>query len=193
MQGNSWSNFSLRGNDYMEIWQQFSEEELNILKARAKQIASRGGDEIQRHIIPALTVLVNQTAYAFPIDYLLAVYVQMPIIHVPSVPSYIQGIVNIRGHITPVLNLAVLFDTGGETTLPEKYYLIVASKDKNTVAFFVERIGDLLSVDVDTLSPIAEHTAARQYLWGITPQATTILKLASILDDDSLIVNRTVG
>jgi chemotaxis signal transduction protein len=177
----------------MEVWQQFSEAELNILKARAKQIATSADDAVARRIIPTLAVYVGNTAYAFPIDHLLAVYMQMPIIHVPSVPSYIQGIANIRGHITPVINLARLFELSNSASLPEKYYLLVASKGQNTVAFFVERIGDLLSVDEDTLSPIAEHTIARHYLWGITPEDTTILKLASILDDETLIVNRTIG
>ena len=187
------STTAIFGAKHMELWQQFSPEELDILKARARQIATHTGDTVQRQIMAALAVHIGQTVYAFPVEHLLAVYVQTPVIRVPSVPAYIQGIANIRGHITPVINLAVLFNNASVQTLPEKYYLLVASKGQNTVAFFVERMGELLSADMEQLSPISEHTAARQYLWGITPDATTIIKLASILDDDALIIDRTTS
>lgn len=177
----------------MAIWKQFSDKELLILKARARQMAQSAADTTpERATVAALSVQVNDTVYAFPIEHLTAVYFSLSIIPVPSVPAYIQGIANIRGRITPVINLPILLNPAQSKALPETYYLLVASKGANTVAFFVEQIGDLLMVAVDELSAIAEHTVGRRYLSGLTPDEHCLLNLAAILDDETLIVKRNM-
>jgi purine-binding chemotaxis protein CheW len=176
----------------MAIWEDFSEAEIAILLQRAKQLSQSSEETSQAKLISTLFVHINAVQYAFPIEHLVAVYVNIPIVPVPSVPSYIKGIANLRGYITPLLDLARLFNIEADESKQQQAYCILASHQDNSCAFYVQRVDDIQLINSERLSPISEQAYKREYLQGITEQNVILINTKAILEDESLIVDEVV-
>jgi purine-binding chemotaxis protein CheW len=176
----------------MGIWEQFSEAEIAILKLRAKQLSQLEEESGQAKLISTLFVHINAVQYAFPIEHLIAVYLNVPVVTLPSVPAYVKGIANLRGYITPLLDLARLFNIEQETTPQQKAYCILASHQDNTCAFYVQRVDDIQFINIERLSPISEQAYKRDYLQGITEQNVLLINSKAILEDETLVIDEAI-
>jgi chemotaxis signal transduction protein len=127
--------------------------------------------------------------YAFPIDDLVAVYLNVPIVAVPSVPKFIKGISNLRGYITPVLDLAELFKIQQADNKQQKSYCILAQYQENICAFHVQRVDDIQSINLDTLSAVSDQAYKHDYLRGISADDVVLINTKAILEDKTLIVD----
>jgi purine-binding chemotaxis protein CheW len=94
----------------VSLYSNFSEQEWQILQARAARVAAASAQQgdYRTDVMAALRVTVRGERYALPLDSITAVYDRTPIIPVPCTPPFVAGIANIRGHIIPVLDLAAL-------------------------------------------------------------------------------------
>jgi purine-binding chemotaxis protein CheW len=178
----------------MSIYEQFTEHQLNILKARAERAASFADQQDQAAIMTALLVTIRGEAYALPIDSIMTIYNDIPVVPIPCVPPYVAGLANVRGHLLPVIDLAVLLGVPGSAEA-ESTALIVAANEEMTVAFRVEAIGDVEALALDKLSPVPAASAIGRAacLRGVLPDGTVLLDVAAILADPALIVDETVG
>lgn len=178
----------------MRIYEQFSEKELEILEARAKQIARKSNDDQEGEITTVLTVGIGEEKYGLPVEALTVVQEDIPVIPVPCVPSFVAGIANIRGHIIPVIDLAVLLDVSGNTAT-DIGSLIVATNDQVNVALHVETVGEVVSLWVDDLflTSSINNTAQNPYVRSMTSDGMGILDIETILNDPALVIAETVG
>ena len=173
----------------MSVFDQFSAEELTILKQRADRVARSSHDDEQNTIVSALTVQLHDENYAIPIDDLTAVYTEGIIVPVPWTPPYVSGIANIRGRIVTVLNLGILLDIPDHNSL-ELGPLIVASNDELTLAFGVSKVGDVLNFAGHEIEPVPQNLEGKHisYYQGVLRDGTTVLNIKAILSDPGLIV-----
>jgi len=56
-----------------------------------------------------LTFLLGEETYAIEIKYVTEIIGIQPITQVPELPSYIKGIINLRGRIIPVMDVRLRF------------------------------------------------------------------------------------
>ena len=173
----------------MSFYDHFSENEIAILRARAERIASTQQQTNEGDIFSALAVKVSGETYALPMDALTAVYEGYTIVPLPCVPSFVAGIVNVRGQVLPVVDLAILLGVPGEAV---KRSLLIISNDEFSLGLSVEAVGDVITILTSTLQPVP--TALNHvYLRAVLPNGTSLLDLEAILNDPSLIVDQTVG
>ena len=64
-----------------------------------------------------------------------------------------------------------------------------------TVAFYVEEVGDVAPLMMNTLAPIPAAFGIDKtiHLQGVMPDGTVLLDVAAILDDPALIVDEHIG
>lgn len=177
----------------MSFYQQFSEDELEILRARAERVAHISQEDRGKTTLNALLVSIRQETYALPITAISNVYQGIPVIPVPCVPSHIAGVANVRGHILPVLDLAVLLGVPGEPA-EEAANLIVANKGQMQVAFAVERIGEVVALPMDKLNPVPATIGLERaaYLEGVFTDGVALLDVEAVLSDPALMVDEIV-
>lgn len=87
----------------------------------------------------------------------------------PRVPAFIRGLVNLRGRVTPVVDLAVRFNIG-LTPVVHGCLVIVeldARDERATVALLVDAVKDIVTLDDDDIEaapqfglPIGEESVA---------------------------------
>ncbi len=176
----------------MSIYDHFSEEEVEILRARAARAARiTEKRESQETLITVLQFTLGSEAYALPVDCLLAVYENLTIIPVPGTPPHIAGIANIRGRITPVLDLAVLLNVprAKEDTISS---LAVISRKEINLALRLDTVGEITSFSDGNIGPLpagGDTLERAAYLRGITADGFTLLNVDMLFSDPTLIVD----
>jgi purine-binding chemotaxis protein CheW len=172
----------------MTFYDRFSPEEIAILRQRALRVAQASQDDDQVQSISALTIYVYDEVYALPVESLMAVYEDVQVVPVPCVPSHISGIVNVRGHIIPVLDLSVLLSVAPKD-MPSRT-LAIAGNGQHTVGLLVTRLGDVVHFMAQDMDAVPANFDARQarYIQGVLQDGTALLKLPAIINDESLVV-----
>ncbi|MFK3771612.1 chemotaxis protein CheW [Pseudomonas sp. NPDC089406] len=84
------------------------------------------GSLAEAQCIQHLSFRVRQAGYALPIDLVREIIEYAEVTRVPMMPEYIHGVINLRGNVVPVLDLAARF--GLSRTAPGKRTCIVITE-----------------------------------------------------------------
>lgn len=126
----------------------------------------RHGLQALHEVLPApsiqhLSFRVRQAAYAVPIDGVREIIEYGDVTAVPMMPAFIHGVINLRGNVVPVLDLAARF--GFELTAAGKRTCIVIIEPE--LDGIAQRIG--LVVDaVDAVLDIDPHQVVQAPPFG---------------------------
>jgi purine-binding chemotaxis protein CheW len=173
----------------MSFYDHFSDDDRDVLRARAERIASTQNAANQGDTLSALLIRVGGESYALPLYALTAVYQEHPVVPVPCVPPFIAGIANIRGQILPVLDLATLLGVPNEA---EKRALVVASNAEISIGLCAEVVGEVTALPAHTLQPVPT-VLNRAYVESIAADGTALLNVDAILNDPSLMVDEAIS
>jgi purine-binding chemotaxis protein CheW len=184
----------------MSFYDHFDEEEQAVLRLRAERAADKTLETPETLAsIDTLIVTLSDETYGLPLQALTAAYqvsvnLTTPIVPVPCTPPFVAGIANIRGHVVPVIDLAVLLGVPNSTSSDSTGIVVVANEDV-TMAFRVDAIGDAILVKVGELAPVSElfDLAKTEYLQGVLPDNIILLDIDAILSDPALLVEETVS
>ena len=91
-----------------------------------------------------------------------------PATPLPHAPSYVMGVINLRGAVLPIINLSVRL--GLKPVAPDaRHVIIVAQVGSKIVGLLVEAVSDILTVSDENVQPTPEVTSdlERQYARGI--------------------------
>ena len=167
------------------IYQQFSETELELLKARAERGARQVQDDKQENLLTVLSVKVGEEKYALPIEVIANVYEGLTVTRVPCVPVGVAGIVNIRGRVYLVLDLKTLLNVPGEVN--DSNVLVALADDELELALRVDKIEDVETIPASALSPTPGNIGLQSagHIRGLFPNGLALLDFDSIVNDPS--------
>jgi purine-binding chemotaxis protein CheW len=115
-----------------------------------------------------------------------------PITAVPAAPSYVEGVVNLRGRIVPVVDLTTRFGLArGKTTKSSR--IVVVGIDEGRVGLVVDGVSQVLMVPDDCVEetpPAVSAGSESRYLSGIAKLPEVLVML---LDLDSLFSAKDLG
>jgi len=94
-----------------------------------------------------------------------------PITAVPNSPDFIEGIINLRGSIVPVIDLRKRLGLyKSDNASDEDIWILILNIDGRTTGFIVDSVTQVLKIDEDTLEPPPDIVVARlesQYIRGV--------------------------
>jgi purine-binding chemotaxis protein CheW len=91
-----------------------------------------------------------------------------PATPLPHSPSYVLGVINLRGAVLPIVNLSIRL--GMKPVEPEaRHVIIVAQVGAKVVGLLVEAVSDILTVGDNEIQPTPEVSSdlEKQYARGI--------------------------
>jgi len=166
--------------------------EKEILAERAKMISGRKdtGNQIDEKKMSVVEFSLIPEIYGFEETYVSEVFSLGEITEVPGAPSYVMGVINLRGRIVSVLNLKNLFNLK-ERGLTELNKVILLKNDKMEFGIVVDSIIGNRKLSITTLSlpPITLDRMATEYVTGITPDGLILLNALQLLTSKEIIVN----
>lgn len=101
--------------------------------------------------IRLLTFFTGGEGYAADISIVTNIIEIPEITFVPMLPDYIKGIINLRGKVVPVMDLAVRF-TGSADEYDSHSCVIVFELRGSAVGFLVKNVGDVIDVHPEQIS-----------------------------------------
>jgi purine-binding chemotaxis protein CheW len=112
-------------------------------------------------------------------------------IHVPNTPNFIEGIINYRGNVIPIVNLKERFKLGiGETTKDTR--IIVINLDEKEIGFIVDEASQTLRLEEEQIDPTPDIISGvdRRYIIGVgkidEDRLLILIDLEKILTDEEI-------
>lgn len=108
--------------------------------------------------IRLLTFFVNNEQYCADISTVTDIIKIPPITFVPKLPDYVKGVINLRGKVVPVGDLAMRFGFEAEE-YDNHSCVIVFSIRGSSVGLIVKRVGDVIDVTEQQVCPNISETS----------------------------------
>jgi len=111
-----------------------------------------------------------------------------PVTPLPHAPAEVLGVMNLRGSVIPIYDLAVRF---GLTPTPDnpRNVVVIAAHESQTVGLLVESVSEILSISPDRIqeAPDLRNDNSRRSIIGVIPVQdgmTRVIDLAAVIHTD---------
>lgn len=109
---------------------------------------------------------------------------------IPNTPDYIQGVINLRGTIVPIVDLRTRFDLEkveyGKTTVVIVLKVKRTNENEQTMGFVVDAVSDVYNITQDQLRPAPDFGGSVRTEF-VKALATIDEKMLILLDIDHLV------
>ena len=108
---------------------------------------------------------------------------------IPNTPDYIQGVMNLRGTIVPIVDLRCRFELERMEYSNTTVVIVLKTKsddNEKTIGFVVDAVSDVYNVTEDQLKPSPDfgNAVSTEFVKGL---ATVDEKMVILLDIDHLV------
>ncbi len=93
-----------------------------------------------------------------------------PITPVPNSPEFVEGVINLRGDIIPVIDLRKRLDLYSEKSAKEKVWILILDIHGRVTGFIVDLVTEVLKIDEGQIEEAPEIIVAgleNQYIRGV--------------------------
>ena len=106
--------------------------------------------------------------YAIEIEKIKEIILVEGITRVPQMPDYIEGIINLRGNVIPVLDLRKRFGMTG-VGIEEETRIVVSRMAEKIIGLIVDSVSQVMKIPNDDIEPPPDTIAglAGDYLTGV--------------------------
>ena len=172
----------------------FPSDETSVatMKQRMQAIAEKSNFSIMSGELHTKKKLIsfnlNNDTYCIELDYVKEVLKDTAITNVPGTPDFIEGIMNLRGDYTTVLNLKnfLNIDNLKNENKQEKIPVIIVSCNDMDLAFMIDKINGLFEFPDDKISETGDGYFASEFILNDIPY--TILNIEKIFTDKRIII-----
>lgn len=136
-----------------------------------------------------MTFILGSEQLGVPISYIMEIIRMQKITELPNVENYIEGVMNLRGRVIPVINMRKRFNMGPKE-YDDKTCIIVIDYHKLNIGIIVDEILEVIDIpsnDVD-IAPQTNKGSCSNFIAGMGKINNTV---KIILDIDRLLDKNT--
>lgn len=135
-----------------------------------------------------VTFWIEEELFGLDILHVREINRNLDLTRVDLAPDHVRGLMNLRGQVVTVLDLGVRIGLGGRPLLPTSSCIVLkdnilqeeqepAEGGSETSGLYVDRIGDVISVEEDEIEPPAASTTAiaRRFIEGVVKLPDSLL------------------
>lgn len=119
--------------------------------------------------------------YALPVDQVYSIEKLMHITRVPGTVPFVKGVINLRGVVTPIIDLRSRFGLADEK-YDDTTRIIIAALDDTEVGLIVDGANDVLDISLDAIEPQPEVVGfmGDEYITGVAKLEKRLLIMLSL-------------
>ncbi|OES43594.1 chemotaxis protein CheW [Domibacillus iocasae] len=119
--------------------------------------------------------------YALPVHQVYSIEKLMHITRVPGTVPFVKGVINLRGVVTPIIDLRSRFGLSDER-YDDSTRIIIAALDDIEVGLIVDGANDVLDIPVDAIEPQPEVVGSLgdEYITGVAKLDKRLLIMLSL-------------
>jgi purine-binding chemotaxis protein CheW len=103
--------------------------------------------------------------YGVPITLVQEIIRHTPPRPIPGSPSHVEGVINLRGRIIPIVDLRARLGMGGQR--PGDAKIVIVDMDPLIVGVVVDEVREVLTVGADQCEPAPEGAGHADYLEAV--------------------------
>lgn len=141
-----------------------------------------------KEVLQLVTFRLGNEEYSLDILKVQEIIRHMELTRVPRTPDFVDGVINLRGRVIPVLDLRKRFGLAADERTNETR-IIVVDVDETTVGLKVDAVSEVLRLPADTVEPAPAIVTGSEsdYIKGVGKLEGRLL----ILLDVGRILSRT--
>lgn len=155
-----------------------------VLQAHQPAAASKNTDQF-------LTFILGSEMYAVDILRVQEIRGWEKTTHLPSMPDYVKGVINIRGSVVPIVDLRERFNIGN-ATYDESTVVIITKMESDhaekslhkTVGLVVDGVSDVEDMDLALLQTVpsfqSDDRVNNEFIQGLANQADKMIIVLNI-------------
>lgn len=115
-----------------------------------------------------LTFFIDNVTYAIEIKFVTEIIGIQPITEIPELPSYVKGIINLRGKIVPVMDVRLRFKKN-QLQYNDRTCIIVVDVNNISLGLIVDNVSEVLKISDENIVPPPESSkrAENEYIKAI--------------------------
>ncbi|MGP7817483.1 chemotaxis protein CheW [Niallia sp. 01092] len=119
--------------------------------------------------------------YAIPVNQVRSIEKIMHITRIPNIAPFVKGVINLRGVVTPLIDLRKRFDLE-EKEYTERTRIIIIALADIEVGVIVDNANDVVDVDTATFEPAPEVVGGTEvdYISGVVKLDKRLLILVNL-------------
>lgn len=145
-------------------------------------------------------VIVFQVAleeFAVPVEHVGGIERMMHITRVPQTPSFVKGVINLRGVVTPTIDLRSRFGIA-DTAYDNATRIIIVSEGDKEVGLIVDQANDVIDISEEAIesAPDVIGSERADYIEGVVKvdeRLLLLLDLKQVLSADMIHENNVSG
>jgi purine-binding chemotaxis protein CheW len=142
----------------------------------------------RQHTRELITFVVARQVFALDIMAIREIRAWTPTTRLPRVPAHVAGVVNLRGTVLPVLDLAARLGWQATEASPRHAIIVTHIADK-ACGLIVDSVSDIVTIPGDALQPppVTSNDSIVPFLEGlaaIEDQMVMVLNLAALASDE---------
>ena len=158
-----------------------------LLLERARLLAGASSAPAPQAELAAVVCRVRQELYAIELGSSVAVLAANGITGVPCTPPHIAGVLNVRGDIVTMLDLAAALGLGASPpTHSDSARVVLIEHQRGRLGLLVDEVQEIRPVSLDRLE---RSLSDRPFVRGIADGQVVLLDLALLLAERRLEVN----
>ena len=164
------------------------EEKKKILKERARTLAREPkGDGLREEQLEIVEFLLASERYAIESSWVREVYPLKDLTPLPGTPSFVLGIINVRGQIVSVVDLKKFFDlpAKGLSSLDK---VLIITDGRMEFGLLTDAVAGVREIALREIQPpLPTLTGIRaEYLTGVTADRLAVLDAGKLLADPTM-------
>jgi purine-binding chemotaxis protein CheW len=171
------------------------EERKRILRERAATLARESKiDQADQARLEVIEFVLAYERYAIESRWVREVYPLKEITPLPGTPSFVLGIINVRGQIVSVVDLKKFFDLP-DKGLTDLNKVIIMGDDNVEFGLLADAVPGMQHIlCTEIQSPLPTLTGVRaDYVQGLTADRLIVLNIARILADPTIKICQTTN
>ena len=170
-----------------------AEETKRILKARAGLLAREPEGTPQGEHIETVEFLLSNERYGIDAHYVREVYPLKDYTPLPCTPSFVLGLLNVRGQIVSVIDIRKFFDMP-EEGISDLNKVIIVHNDTMEFGILVDSILGVRNIAESDIRPAPPTLIGirEEFLKGVTGDRIAILDAKKLLADKNVVVHEEV-
>lgn len=131
--------------------------------------------------VKVIVFRLRDEEYGVDVNQVKSIERMQKITRVPKTPEFVKGVINLRGVVTPIINLRARFEMG-EEDYTETTRIIIVSVDNMEVGLIVDAANDVIDVPTSHIEPPPEVVGGveAEYLRGVAKLDQRLLILLNL-------------
>lgn len=123
---------------------------------------------VEQDYIKVIVFQLADKEYAIPVSFVRGIEKLMHITRVPKTPHYVKGVINLRGVVTPIIDLRERFDLVASEN-EETVRIIIIQLEDMEVGFVVDSANDVLDIPSTSIEPQPEvvGSSEEEFISGV--------------------------